>query len=498
VTTPHYADDDITVWHGDSLDVLRTLPDNSVDSVVTDPPYGLEFMGKEWDRFGRDTANGYTETPRITERPGAVSAFAGASGRGVNSFQAGSPFQQWCEAWARECLRVLKPGGHLLAFGGTRTYHRLTCGIEDAGFEIRDGLVWLYASGFPKSRNVYDAIRAEAMPATRELAHAEGLDGWAAMALARPDHFTGVMDNTGDGWGTALKPAQEPIVMARKPLTGTVAATVLAWGTGAINVDGCRVQAKGRPLLESRSDAAVSTFGDGLNGSRAVGSTDTGRWPTNVLLSHAEDCGPDDTTPCVGGCPVTELDRQSGTGQSRVGKPRGAANGDGWGMTATGAEYADKGGASRFYPTFRFQAKAPTRERPSYERDGEGESRVIPGASGKVRECRQCGNRTIRSGETQPACGHDDFDFVPTKGRGDRVAHPTVKPLALMQWLVRLVTPPGGTVLEPFAGTGATGEACIIEGLRCILIERDPDYLPLITARLTKPLQPDLFGGGPA
>lgn len=158
----------------------------------------------------------------------------------------------------------------------------------------------------------------------------------------------------------------------------------------------------------------------------------SGRWPSNVVLSHAEACGPDDSTPCSDGCPVAELDRQSGRSVSTIGKPRGARSGDGWGMTATGSEYADSGTASRFFPTFRYQAKAPSKERPEV----------------------------------------------------NGVKHSTVKPLALMRWLVKLVTPPGGTVLEPFAGSGTTVEATVLEGFRVIAVEREADYIPLIEARI--------------
>lgn len=218
-----------------------------------------------------------------------------------------------------------------------------------------------------------------------------------------------------EGWGTALKPAWEPIILARKPLAGTVAGNVLAHGTGALNIDACRIDAAGRPLRESRSEASVSTFGDGLNGSKAVGSTDQGRWPANVLID--DEAG-------------AAIDAQSGTMRSRIGKPRGAAAGTGWGMTATGAEYDDEGGASRFF----YSAKAGNAERP-----------VVGG-----------------------------------------VAHPTVKPLALMEWLIHLVTPPGGTVLDPFAGSGTTLEAAQYTGHRAIGIEKGDEYLPLIVHRLER------------
>lgn len=233
--------------------------------------------------------------------------------------------------------------------------------------------------------------------------------------------------------GTALKPAFEPIVVARKPLSGTVAANVLEHGTGALNIDACRVGDEVRhasftsfaPASGNRLGAAGTQ--EARRGTQGDVKRYEGRWPTNVVLDEHQ---------------AEVLDRQSGVSSSRVGRPRGAASGAGWGMTATGAEYDDAGGASRFFPVFRYEAKAPTSERPS----------------------------------------------------ADGVQHPTVKPLDLMRWLVRLVTPIGAVVLEPFAGSGTTAEACVLEDRRCIAIEREADYLPLIVSRLRKPLQQGLFG----
>jgi hypothetical protein len=362
---------DITVHHGDCLDVMAEMPDTSVDAIVTDPPYGLGFMGREWD-----------DLP-----PG--------------------------EEWARECLRVLKPGGHLLAFGGSRTWHRLAVAVEDAGFEVRDSIAWLYGSGFPKSLDVSKAID-KAAGATREVVgqyvSPEGTTGRSNHVdrIGTSTWIGGLPDITSpatpaaqqwQGWGTALKPAFEPIVVARKPLVGTVAANVLAHGTGALNIDATRVhtpgsEAKAYTVKRLKPGATLNKTGGNWRpeDDDAVtyeGQTTAGRWPTNVVLD---------------GDAADELD------------------------------HADSGGASRFFPTFRYQAKAPTRERV------------------KV----------------------------------DGVAHSTVKPLELIRWLVRLVTPPDGTVLDPFAGSGTTGEACLLEGLPCILIEREVDYLPLIHKRIAR------------
>lgn len=400
---PYYKDDLITLHHGDCLEVLTTLPEASVDAIVTDPPYALNFMNTGWDKH--------------------------------------SNFEDWCRTWAVECLRVLKPGGHMLAFGGTRTWHRLACGVEDAGFELRDQIAWLYANGVPKSLDVAKAIdkesnnnRARKLEFTnwlrstgitaREINEATGthtgnhyltsgsqpaipteatFDKLRPLLPKVPEHIENLItERTGDqfsafakrtdrqvvkrnidnqatdfdhvvvnpgtpvldeakrwqGWGTALKPAFEPCLVARKPLVGTVADNVLTYGTGAININATRV-----------------------NG------TD-GRWPPNLTIDDHVAADLDATTP----------------------------------------------GRSRFFPTFRFEARAPTRERP------------------KV----------------------------------NGVAHPTVKPLALMRWLVRLVTQPGGVVLDPFAGSGTTLEAAVLEGFNAIGIEREEIYLPLIMQRLRR------------
>lgn len=459
---PHYQDDSVTLHHGDCIDVLRELPERSVDAVVTDPPYGIRFMGKAWD--GADieerTARGRETNPMPKGVGGPQGGYRSrAAEAGRYDLSANAAFGEWCSAWATECLRILKPGGHLLAFGGSRTWHRLSSGIEDAGFEIRDSIAWLYGSGFPKSMDVSKAI------ASTELGY--GGNSVAQRKATMGDNYvqsgrqgnrdgagrrdTGLAEHTLElterarawqGWGTALKPAFEPIVVARKPLAGTVAANVLEHGTGALNIDACRVPTGDK--LDGGSTTRGQQMKDGwhrpwmddpdmvaANAERSRASVarseELGRWPTNVVLDDHQ---------------AAELDRQGGTSTSRVGKPRGAASGAGWGMTATGAEYADEGGASRFFPVFRYEAKAPTSERPN----------------------------------------------------ADGVQHPTVKPLDLMRWLVRLVTPAGAVVLEPFAGSGTTAEACVLEDRRCIAIEREAEYLPLIVSRLRKPVQQGLFG----
>lgn len=440
----------VTLHHGDCIEVMRTLPAASVDAIVTDPPYGLGFMGKEWD-----------DLP-----PG--------------------------KEWAEECLRVLKPGGHVLAFGGSRTWHRLAVAVEDAGFEIRDSIAWLYGSGFPKSLDVSKAIDKAAGAERAKIGVVSAASAYSANAGNHRPWMDEAAGNGGvrmvagnepatpdaerwQGWGTALKPAFEPVVVGRKPLDGTVAANVLTHGTGALNIDGCRVGDEERQT--TRSDGVIvssNTSMSGPNTGRVPGPVVVGRWPANVVLDESQ---------------AAELDQQSGESSSRravLTSTPGGIYGNGEGLPSHTGEYGydDAGGASRYFPTFRYEPKAPTSERPEYVKQGAGTGRVT-GLGDKVRQCNVCETRAIDSGAVEPSCGHGDYRWEsPTTDTDARVAHPTVKPLDLMRWLVRLVTPPGGTVLEPFAGSGTTLEAAVLEGFACIGIEREASYLPLIRQRL--------------
>ena len=441
------------LYPGDCLATLSLLDDNSVDAIVTDPPYGLAFMGKKWD------------------------------------------YDVPSEAIWRECLRVLKPGGHLLAFAGTRTQHRMAVRIEDAGFEIRDMIAWVYGSGFPKSLDVSKAIdktggasvawfgpwfrkwREERGITQKQVAElfpskTGGLTGCVAnwelgMNMPTPEQFNLIRDTFGlpfesiesaqrevigqrttgigtgggstpimgdgsrditapatdsarqwQGWGTALKPALEPITVARKPLVGTVAANVLEHGTGALNIDGCRVEAPdGRPLIESKSEASLNAFGNGLNGSRSAGVTTRGRWPANLIHDGSDEV--------VGAFPQApgQMAKASTSDTQRAGQNT-------YGVMARGSNGQeprdDTGSAARFF----YCAKASK------------------------------------------------------KDRGTENHHPTVKPTDLMRYLVRLVTPPGGVVLDPFMGSGSTGKACMREGMRFIGCEMSPEYLAIAKARI--------------
>ena len=419
---------------------MNQMPPESVDAIVTDPPYGLGFMGKKWDGL--------------------------------------PPSLEWAEA----CYRVLKPGGHIAAFGGTRTWHRLAVAIEDAGFEMRDSLAWLYGSGFPKSHDVGKAIDKLA-GAEREVVGSKiGQPGYhlSGKGEAGPAYGSNLQQLTAEqreaaatitapatpeaeqwqGWGTALKPAFEPIVLARKPLAEkTVARNVLAHGTGAINVDGCRIagevptttrggHAEKHRVPDSHPDA--KNLGR-LRPQGRVEGNPAGRWPANVVLDQHAAAWVDEQSGDIKGRVGM---KQNGVGSFHLGgfstlaelEASAAIGGtcpNGRDARTTLARYRtnkaqadetagteDQGGASRFFYT----AKAPKRERPNV----------------------------------------------------DGVQHPTVKPLAIMRWLIRLVTPPGGTVLDPFAGSGTTIEAALIEGFDPVGIEMETDYLPLIQHRIDR------------
>jgi site-specific DNA-methyltransferase (adenine-specific) len=444
--------------HGDSREVLASLPEASVDAVVTDPPYELGFMAKAWDKQG------------VAFDP---------------------------EFWAL-VLRVLKPGGHLLAFGGSRTYHRIACAIEDAGFELRDAVQWWYATGFPKSLDVSKAVDAR-LGAERAVVGQQGAPGSIMQRMSTDDKpregWKGTAGWSGEvlgpavtaaawsGWGTALKPAYEPVVVARKPLGMTVAECVLAHGTGAINVDGCRIGSESTVTERRGHSGDHASFGsDGRKFSR---ENPPGRWPANVILQHAggengcvawwdgdKQLGGVD---CAEGCPVAELDRQSGS--SRSGAPRAARGKRAGGFGDVGADrgdpvpngpqHGDAGGASRFF----YVAKPSSRERDWGCED-------LPVRTGGEATDREDGS----AGLSSPRAG------AGRKG-GRRNAHPTVKPVELMRYLVRLVCPPGGTVLDPFAGSGTTGIAALAEGHDFVGVELTDEYLPVLEARVRRALR---------
>lgn len=451
------------VLTGDCREVMAKITPCSVDAIVTDPPYELGFMSHDWDASG-------------------------------------VAFDQ--KTWAL-AYETLAPGGHLLAFGGARTYHRMVCAIEDAGFDVRDSIMWIYSSGMPKSHDVAASIdklaghgpRGRAVP----VASSVRPDG-KRLSAHKVAHYEAKTDDgqAWSGWGTGLKPAFEPIVVARKPFHGTVARNVLAYGTGALNIDGCRVAATDRRLAEKYASIRNTGARDNAvygNSSkrRSDGHIEPhagGRWPANVVFTHDPLCrvvgtreapaytinrfddgakpfgggaghdyasltvpsGTEDVWECVPGCPVALLDAKSGRQKSRPGKQRTGKAGDGWGATSTGSEYDDEGGASRCFnrlawdpqlDTFVYCPKANTRER-----EAGLDERFTPDASGR------------------------------------RNVHKTVKPVTLMRHLVRMVTPPGGLVFDPFCGSGTTGIACAVEDVWFLGCEMNPTYARIARARI--------------
>lgn len=421
------------VEFGDCVERMAATPDASIDAIVTDPPYHLAFMGKAWD----------TVTPGESQREH--------------------------ERWAREALRVLKPGGHLLAFGGTRTYHRLAVGIEDAGFQIRDTIAWIYGSGFPKSLDVSKAID-RAAGAEREVIGEQpdrwtGAGGVLNFATDRPQDTVPITAGPAtpegerwDGWGTALKPAFEPIVVARKPLIGTVAANVLEHGTGALNIDGCRVgvSAEDAKAMERCNTPGSGRFkaSEGTSYGRPTPSepldTAQGRWPANVVMDSEAGTVLDEQAP------------ETGAQRPVMGnEPSPPFRSDGvYGENTTrkhGPFHGDRGGASRFF----YCPKASRAER-NAGLDGFAPKPIL-----------------WSNGEENPG----SFQADGTE-REARNPHPTVKPIDLMRWLVRLVTPPGGRVLDPFVGSGTTGCAAVLEGFDFVGIERDADYAKIAEARI--------------
>lgn len=562
---PYYEDASVVLHHGDCLDVLRSLPDSSVDAVVTDPPYGLA---------NTDPAHvAETITRWVNGERDYLPGGAGFMGKAWDSFV--PPVAVW-----DECLRVLKPGGHVLAFAGSRTMDLMTLGLRLAGFDIRDSVAWLYGSGFPKSLDVskaidkaapregmFDAFAAhfreqrEASGLTQKAvaqhfpSKTGGLTGcvwnwenganvptraqWAILApmLDLSDEWlplierveaeravigqrmTGIGTGRGavayiadsdnrditapatpdaerwQGWGTALKPAFEPVVVARKPLSGTVAANVLAHGTGALNIAGCRIGLDGEkpPTGSGVSMQATSTVTPYRTGDGPNVTPPAGRWPANVVLDESQ---------------AAALDAMSGESVSKSGgrttNALGVMNDDGWqakDLPRTGHE--DQGGASRFFYVAR--EDDPRWSGPicamcngtggDFAYSGEPMQPVRRDVPTGLR-CRACNGHGREASDPLPLDELGSrFTYVAKADASERVrvdgiAHPTVKPLALMRWLVRLVTPPGGTVLEPFAGSGTTVEACILEGFRCVAIEREADYLPLIVQRINRRRDP--------
>jgi DNA modification methylase len=412
----------IQLLQGDCLEVMRTFAPDSMDSIVTDPPYGLSFMGKDWDH--------------------------------------GVPGEHF---WA-EALRVAKPGAHLLAFGGTRTFHRLAVAIEDAGWEIRDCVMWVYGSGFPKSHDVSKAIDREAGK-TREVVGSRLADnfnhpGTGAINYRQRDgivcervsiNITSPATQEAErwqGWGTALKPAWEPIIVARKPITQTVAANVLEWGTGAINVDGCRVEhnEECKPMAAQKTNNCI--IGQSGRYTETTELKPAGRWPSNFIHDGSDDV--------LALMPETK----SGSGDKHGRKPSSFCASTDWQSYIGTSNGGDSGSAARFF----YCAKASKHDR---DEGCEGlEVNQTTGGGGM--------NNT-----PDDVCGKYGSIKAPAHN-----PHPTVKPTDLMRYLCRLVTPPGGIILDPFMGSGSTLKAAVLEGFDGIGIDLNPEYVEIARRRV--------------
>ena len=511
---------------GDCIEEMKNLDENSVDAIVTDPPYGLEFMGKDWDKFGKaQNIGGGTMTNRNTpyqrgektppsffqmskgkpklnnrwQQAGkpSMEKFDGHNDwhskprpRMINDLNSMEQFQKFTQDWAIECLRVLKPGGFLLSFGGTRTYHRLACGIEDAGFEIRDTIMWLYRSGFPKSLNIGKQID-KMKGAKRKVIGMRNphLDGGKRTNTSPAQFGFGEIERKGinkmdngmvevtapatkeakewEGWGTALKPACEPIVVARKPLSEkNVALNVLKWGTGGLNIDGCRIGYK------SKEDYKGATFGNnsGLIKKdktcygdfsmfplqKNIKANQQGRFPANIILD--EEAG-------------KMLDEQSGESKSIPSIRRNQSGifvGQGAKLSSYGVgdievNFNDSGGASRFF----YVAKASKSERNL--------------------GCEEMEEKKWDFGEM----GTQTEEAIKQRGRNPenqskvrKNNHPTVKPIKLMEYLIKLVSKEGATVLDPFLGSGTTAIACLKLNRKFIGIEKEEEYIEIAKARI--------------
>ncbi|MCP4244096.1 MAG: site-specific DNA-methyltransferase [bacterium] len=418
--------------------------------MVTDPPAGIGFMGREWDKDkgGREQ------------------------------------WIDWLAAIMVEARRVLKPGSHALVWALPRTSHWTALALERAGFELRDSLHHVFGTGFPKSLDISKAINREA-GAEREVI-SEYATGWsetlggrgALGGISAPDVRTKSAPATPeaqrwDGWGTALKPAHEVWWLARVPIeAGSIARQVLETGTGAVNVSGCRVGSEGGTRSGRAKEPSAGAYGDGLNGGGAEPIA-AGRWPPNFLLSHSPDCGES----CAEGCPVAELDRQSGERKSgsRAAGTFAPVGYQGSQPSPMPAIRGDSGTGSRFFPIFRYSAKPSTAEKSA---GLEHRAKLKGGeATGRAEGSAALSSPRTGAGRTGKA----------------RNPHPTAKGLDLMAWLVRLVTPPEGVVLDPFLGSGTTGCAAVREGMSFVGCDLSPEYVEVSRDRIREWLGPLLW-----
>ena len=447
-----------TIFCGGNLEVVASWPSNSISAVLTDPPYGLEFMGKEWDKLNLNVPFSEKETGGL-----------GGYKHHIRFGKDGNAMQQWHYQWAKAMLRITKPGGFLLCFGGTRTYHRLTCAIEDAGWEIRDCMMWLYGSGFPKSHNISKALDKAAGANRKIIGKRTGAQskstgkygGWGNDDGTGKSEFNITIPASNlaqlwGGYGTALKPAWEPILVCMKPLDGTFAHNAETHGVAGLNIDGGRIGIEGGTTRGKGEGYKGTSFDCGNFG---VVDINKGRWPANLILD--EEAG-------------AMLDKQSGISKSTGGKNPGKLGKrvygkyslDKIGQNAGGL--GDSGGASRFF----YCTKTSRKERNMGMED--------------------CEDKLLaRSGGAQGAENRGEKEYLQKHIGLNRVAvvknnHPTVKPLALMKYLCTLLRMPSADqiILDPFLGSGTTGMACKELGINFIGIEKEPEYCEIAVKRI--------------
>ena len=503
----------VRLYQGDNIQSLKKLPDNSIDSIVTDPPYALTSIKK---RFGKEgSAPAQYGTDGVFQR--ASKGFMG------KEWDAELPS---VEFW-KEVYRVLKPGGHVLSFGGTRTYHRMVVNMEDAGFEIRDQIQWIYSTGFPKSHNIGKAVdkiegnEREVVGTKISMAPPEGekKTKFGFDTNFKPTEIELTKGSSEfEGWGTALKPANEPICVARKPLSEkSVAENVIKWGTGGINIDGCRIGTTdyiGRKGNDNDLGVGILAQFDGRKTPPQRKSVDKeghdeGRFPANIILEcccdeviegevkksnrrfeilqnksegkverieNYGDKGDIHTNP---ECPCYIMDQQSGESKSSKSNKlyvndtegRSVKNGAS-GFRDPNSTYSDKGGASRFF----YQAKVSKAER-NMGLDGFEEKTTGGKGHGLDRRCSHCNTSMLKPED----CNCDEPNWITPPKKNN---HPTIKPINLMTYLCRLITPPNGIVLDPFMGSGSTGIAAQLEGFRFVGMEMDEDYFKIAEARI--------------
>ncbi len=544
-----------TIYDGDCRDVMASWPDACVSAIVTDPPYGLEFMGKAWDSFSQGGGSGWrpgqlSDTQNLPD--GNVYKEKGFGSlpiyRGMTTTQR-QTFYEFNLAWAREAFRIAKPGAHLIAFGGTRTVHRMVCAIEDAGWEIRDMLIWGYHSGFPKSRNIGKDID-RILGAEREVVGTVKAPGMAKTNVEQGEQERSKLEfdvlspesiteeaKAWDGWGTALKPAYEPIVMARKPLIGTVAANVQQYGAGALNIDGCRIGFQSdADERETKDKNRHADFGT-ISGNHVYGDYSTtpsrnysapGRWPANVVLTATEWCSLRDDIPRPIRDLIADFYEAEGAGVAApagdgpASRPSGRVGSRERSVTVP-RDLIPSGWMGYFafsHQSAIFDGDVPgvvgggragggTATRGGSRNDAFGSAGLSMGAGGEVgfgdegtasrfylipkasradREPVSGGAKRAFGFSGGAAAARRGEEYL-SEGGMNRVTlranhHPTVKPTELMRHLVRLVTPPAGIVLDPFLGSGTTAVAADAEGRPWVGIEKEPEYAEIARARL--------------